>query len=181
MIDNITTRFDDKTVIAAFDVFNPKKLPKPIDECYLQYGNTEIERLATQFEGAGVVGDVQQCLEEWSSFRQFLSDSVSESKEAASLESVIADLSSNAFAATVYPNMTAMGKICRVVPIHTADVERTFSQLKIIKTRVRNRMLEKTLDSLLRIAIEGPKLEEFDAKRAVDIWAKKKKRRISRK
>ena len=61
------------------------------------------------------------------------------------------------------------------------DVERTFSQLKIIKTRVRNRMLEKTLDSLLRIAIEGPKLEEFDAKRAVDIWAKKKKRRISRK
>ena len=46
-------------------------------------------------------------------------------------------------------NMTALAKICRVIPIHTGNVERTFSQLKLIKTRVRNRMNEKTLDALL--------------------------------
>ena len=28
---------------------------------------------------------------------------------------------------------------CKCIPIHTADVERTFSQLKLVKTKIRNR------------------------------------------
>ena len=47
----------------------------------------------------------------------------------------------------IYPNMSTLGKSCRVVPIQTADMERQLSQLKLIKTRVRNRMNEKTLES----------------------------------
>ena len=39
-------------------------------------------------------------------------------------------------------------------------------------------MLEKTLDSLLRIVIEGPSLKEFPAKEAVMLWASKKNRRL---
>ena len=80
--------------------------------------------------------------------------------------------------------MSTLAKICRVIPIHTADVERTFSQLKLIKTSIRNRMAEKTLDSLLRIVtegpcIEGPCIEEFPISDAVTLWAKKKNRRLS--
>ena len=76
------------------------------------------------------------------------------------------------------PNLCTLAQICRVVPIHSADVERTFSQLKIIKSNIRNRMLEKTLDSLLRITTEGPKVNEFPFKDAVALWACKKNRRI---
>ena len=75
--------------------------------------------------------------------------------------------------------MSTLAKICRVVPIQTADVERTFSQLKLIKTRVRNRMNEKTLDCLLRIAIEGPPISEFPVTETVKLWATKKHRRLS--
>ena len=71
-----------------------------------------------------------------------------------------------------------MAQICRVIPIHSADVDRTFSQLKLIKTAVRNRMTEQTLDSLLRIIIEGPSVEEFPFRDAAILWASKKNRRL---
>ena len=29
----------------------------------------------------------------------------------------------------IYPKMSALAKICRVLPVQTADVERTFSQV----------------------------------------------------
>ncbi len=79
----------------------------------------------------------------------------------------------------IYPNMSTLGKICRVIPIHTADVERTFSQLKLTKTRVKNRMSEKILDSLLRILIEGPPTSEFAVSETVKVWAAKKNRRLT--
>jgi hypothetical protein len=86
---------------------------------------------------------------------------------------VISKLCCDSSWAAIYPNMSTLAKICRVVPIQTADVERTFSQLKLIKTRVRNRMNEKTLDSLLRIAIEGPPISEFPVTETVKLWATK--------
>ena len=40
-------------------------------------------------------------------------------------------------------------------------------------------MNEHTRDSLLRIATEGPPVMDFHFQKAVQIWAKKKNRRIS--
>ena len=75
--------------------------------------------------------------------------------------------------------MSAFLQVCHVVPIHTADVERTFSQLKLIKTRIRNHLVESTLDSLLRIAIEEPSPEDYPLCEAVQLWTRKKNRRLS--
>ena len=55
--------------------------------------------------------------------------------------------------------MNAFAQVCCVVPIHTADVERTFSQLKLIKTRIRNHLAESTLNSLLRISMKDHHLK----------------------
>ena len=65
-----------------------------------------------------------------------------------------------------------------MVRIQTADVERTFTQLKLIKTRVRNRMNEKTLDSLLQIAFEGPPVSKFPVTEVVKLWAIKKNQQL---
>ena len=50
LIKNIQNRFDDKSVMAAFDVLNPIKLPKlpatpTVEEltAFVQYGNSEVE------------------------------------------------------------------------------------------------------------------------------------------
>ena len=138
------------------------------------YGNHDIEKISTQFHDSRCIEDLDECVQEWTSFKQFLQDKYN----ASSHTEVVNTLCSDTTLQTIYPNMSTIAKICRVVPIHSADVERTFSQLKLIKVSIRNRMNEKTLDSLLRIAIEGPPVEEFPVSTAVRLWANKKKRRL---
>ena len=47
--------------------------------------------------------------------------------------------------------------IVSVIPVTTCTVERSFSQ---VKTRLRNRLGDETLDMLMKISIEGPKTFE---------------------
>ncbi len=181
LIKNINNRFDDKSMMAAFDIINPSKLPPlPTNpstediELFTEYGNDNVEKLGSHFQG--VVADSSiECIEEWNSFRQFMKDNCSQMKQC----EVISKLCNDTAWEEIYPNMSTLGKICRVIPIHTADVERTFSQLKLTKTKVRNRMKEKTLDSLLRIVIEGPPTSEFAVSETVKLWAAKKNRRLT--
>ena len=44
---------------------------------------------------------------------------------------VIHDLCTNPTTRALYPNISKLAQICRVIPVHTAGVERTFSQLKL--------------------------------------------------
>ena len=51
--------------------------------------------------------------------------------------------------------------------------------MKMIKTRLRNRLGEKSLSHLMNIAIESPeKLSESDLENIVDIWYRKSGRII---
>ena len=59
----------------------------------------------------------------------------------------------------LYPNLCKLAQICLVLPLSTADCERAFSTMKRVKTPLRNRLNTKTLDSLMRIRIEGADLE----------------------
>ena len=179
LVNNIEARFDDRSVMASFDIFNPAKLPHLPDkpstadlEMFVEYGNNDVERLSQQFQVA--VADSVECIEEWCSFRQLLQDSCHHLKQ----EEVVSKLCCDSSLAAIYPNMSTLAKVCRVVPIQTADVERTFSQIKLIKSRIRNRMNENTLNSLLRIAIEGPPISNFPFTDAVQLWATKKNRRL---
>ena len=65
-----------------------------------------------------------------------------------------------------------------VLPVCTADCERCFSTMKRIKTDLRNRMNAATLDTLLRIRIEGRDLIQFNFKEAVRRWKNMKNRRL---
>ena len=48
--------------------------------------------------------------------------------------------------------------ILMAMPIGTVTVERSFSQMKLTKTRLRNRLSDINLCRLVRIAVEGPEL-----------------------
>ena len=60
------------------------------------------------------------------------------------------------------------------LPVGTASVERSFSQMKLIKTRLRSCLSDLNLEHLMKIAIEGPQLTEVD----FDAIFKQKNRRI---
>ncbi len=55
------------------------------------------------------------------------------------------------------------------LPVGTASVERSFNQMKQIKTRPRSRLNDFNLARLMRIAIEGPQLEDVNFDEILDI------------
>ena len=74
--------------------------------------------------------------------------------------------------------MFKLMNIILALPVGTATVERSFSQMKMIKTRLRNRLNDSNLTRLMRIAIEGPELNSVNFAEILDIF-KQKNRRIS--
>ena len=92
-----------------------------------------------------------------------------------SQKATIEYLCTNVLAQQVYPRLSRFAKLCRVIPIHTASVERTFSQLKFIKTRIRNRMNERSLDALLRIAIEAPDKKRIFRSKKLFLFGRQRK------
>jgi hypothetical protein len=60
-----------------------------------------------------------------------------------------------------YPNLLILTELAHVQCVSTTTCERAFSVQKLIKTKVRNRLGNKNLDAMLRIALEGPD-EEVD-------------------
>ena len=67
-----------------------------------------------------------------------------------------------------FSNFLHLIKILQVLPQSNAKVERSFSSMGRIKTDHRNRLSEQTLDSLMRISIEGPKAEDYNSRKAVE-------------
>ena len=66
--------------------------------------------------------------------------------------------------------------------IHTVEIsdnERIFSQTKLIKNKLRNRMNLDTLNSHLMILLNGPEIEDFNFEEAYKYWENKKNRRIN--
>lgn len=78
---------------------------------------------------------------------------------------------------SMFPILSKLACIHKTLPPHTADCERDFSRMKLIKTNIRNKMGEDSLDYLMRISINGPPCDKFPFDEAVKVWAEKKERR----
>ena len=63
------------------------------------------------------------------------------------------------------------------IPVSNGQVERLFSQLKLVITDKRINLSNELLDSLLRINVEEPPLEQWDPTEAVNSWWTEKSRR----
>ena len=66
------------------------------------------------------------------------------------------DLKHNNIMKGIYPNCIYMLCLLLIFPINIACVECLFSQMRLVKTRLRNQLKQTTLDSLLCIATKSP-------------------------
>ena len=66
-------------------------------------------------------------------------------------------------------DLSKLANICLLLPILTACCERGFSTLNRTKTKLRNRLKLETLDTLMRIDLEGPPIDTFDFSAALSI------------
>ena len=87
------------------------------------------------------------------------------------------ELATNEMLKSMFPNLNTLAIISLSIPVATASVERSFSQMKLIKSRLRNRLSDTSLSHLLKIAIESPDtLQDCDLEEIVDMWNRKGRR-----
>ena len=71
------------------------------------------------------------------------------------LENVTSNLLTNPTLCAGFPNLVQLALLSLVLPVTTSTVERSFSDMKLTKTRLRSRLGEETLDQTLTLCIEG--------------------------
>ena len=87
------------------------------------------------------------------------------------------ELATNEMLKSMFPNLNTLATISLSIPVTTASVEETFSQMKLIKTCLRSRLSDTSLSHLMKIAIESPdKLLDSDLEEIVDMWNRKSRR-----
>lgn len=80
----------------------------------------------------------------------------------------------------IIPNLIILAELALLLPIHTADCERSFNKKKLIKSKSKKRIRATALNNLMLISIiEGKPLEEFDFVDSLPMWKAQKDRRIS--
>lgn len=183
--ENISNRFSSsKDIITSFSIFDPKKVPGPTSVDLTTYGEDSIGTLLDHygkdlrgetvegiaFEKAAIIS--RDVLTEWKTYRQLMTkqpkeDMTAQLKELAVNDTIIALL----------PNLHKLAVIFLSLPVATASVERSFSHMKMIKTRLRNRIGELSLSNLMKIAIESPDtLSDNDVEEIVSVWNRKNRR-----
>ena len=121
----------------------------------------------TKFEKAAIVSS--DLSTEWKMYRQLL---IKQSKDNISMQ--LKELLTNDMLIALFPNLHKLATICLSLPISTASVVRSFSDMKLIKNRLRNRLTELNLSNLMKIVIECPeKLTDSDLEEIVDVWNRK--------
>ena len=109
---------------------------------------------------------------EWKTYRQYL---VKQPKENMKLQ--LKELAANEMLKTMFPSLNVLARISLAIPVTTASVERSFSQMKLIKTRLRSSLKDSSLSHLMKIAMETTdKLTESELEAIVDIWSRKTRR-----
>jgi hypothetical protein len=186
IINAIKNRFPESELYNAFSIFDPKELPNDDVELIL-YGNQEIEFLGNFYgetkyvdgnEFRGII-DKEELKQEWNSVKIFLQHYKNNNKEADFIQMWKHILDTNEDFFFNNPNIILVVRIAFLIPLSNAHVERIFSQTKLIKNNLRNKMHLNTLDDHLMILLNGPEIKNFDFLKALEHWESKKKRNIN--
>ena len=179
----ISCHFKDTLgLLTAFSIFDPQKCPTDVQQLH-KYGTAELEKLlkfygeTTEIEYEENVFstpadiDKTETRHEWKAFKLAIFEEKSLSlKELATLF-----LRSEAKCVT-FPNIKILLTIA--IPVSTTTVKRSFSDMKQIKDRLRNRLLPASMFKLMIIAIERPPLHEVDFDAVLALWKAMKPRRL---
>ena len=175
IVDGLQARFPDTAELEAFSLFDPQKLPSKEEEL-VAYGQRRMELLTTTYAtGDNADVDGEACVSEWESLRRLMFLKYPDLCMCEMVKCLVTDATLKG----MFPQLTKLASITAILPVSTAECERAFSTMKRVKTVLRNRMKTETLDYLMRISIEGRKMEDFNFEKAADLWGKMRNRRLS--
>ena len=186
--DNISSRFASSSdVVSAMSIFDPKKMSSVESPDLHRYGVDHIGTLFSHYGtdklGQTSLGEptVKKALisseihTEWISYQRFMA-----MKPKEKMKSQLTDIVSNDMLTTMFPNLHTIATISLSIPVATASVERSFSQMKLIKKRLCSSLKDTSLSHLMKIAIESPnELTDSDLDEIVEVWNRKNRKSFS--
>ena len=172
----MSERFDDAVpVLTALSIFDQSLLPSKSK--FRKHGVKEMKVLAAHyFQGE----KEEQLIAEWQAFVYELASWEIPSDTISPAEYAILRLNKQAAQYKhCFPLLAEMAQKIIVIPVSNAWPERGISKVKLIKTRLRNRLNEPIMNALLHISINGPPMSESKPliEKCVDAWNSSKKRR----
>ena len=167
-------RFSDNGIISAFKILNPSNMPsKRIG--LNSWGVVDLEVLLNHYALEKKIGgkilppfvNSDKCRREFFNFK--LQGTLDWSDK--SFKDVWSMITWNGPLQKSYANLLQLAEIARCQCSSTATCERAFSVQNVINTRHRNHLYTKHLESIMRLALEGPK-ENFDHMlvEAIELW-----------
>ncbi len=172
IINNIRARFEQSTLdlINCFMIFDVENINDNKD-----YGDKEIHTIqqhySTDFD--------ESIIHEWKTFRTYLLTQKKGGKLMTQRE-VCVRLVQDGILKDIYPQLSLAAEIFLIAPISTATVERDFSTMNRVLTKLRNRLTIEHVDQLMRISIEGADiLNEEMKEEIINHWKKVKPRRLA--
>jgi hypothetical protein len=172
IINNIRARFEQSTLdlINCFMIFDVENINDNKD-----YGDKEIHTIqqhySTDFD--------ESIIHEWKTFRTYLLTQKKGGKLMTQRE-VCVKLVQDGILKDIYPQLSLAAEIFLIAPISTATVERDFSTMNRVLTKLRNRLTIEHVDQLMRISIEGADiLNEEMKEEIINHWKKVKPRRLA--
>ena len=179
LIQHLDERFKDSLpLFSLFTVFDPVLLPSPDSVAFLDYGKDEIAKIGMIYAPE----KVSEVVAEFELFKFHMArfDIPAPEKLIGETQTEFV-LKKLLQMDTLFPLLASFAEAILCLPITNAWPERGASSIKRIKTRLRSRLSNKMLGSLLQISINGPEVctEECDQliRAAVDLWLNQKKRR----
>jgi len=116
---------------------------------------------------------------EWKTFRTYLLAQKQAGKLMTQRE-VCTKLIQDGMLKDIYPQLSLAAEIFLIAPISTATVERDFSTMNRILTKLRNRLTTEHIEQLMRISMEGADtLNEEMKDEIINYWKKIKPRRLA--
>ncbi|CAF4880233.1 unnamed protein product [Rotaria sp. Silwood1] len=172
VINNIQSRFEHSTLnlLNCFMIFDMENLNDNKD-----YGDEEIRTIQQHY-----ASDIDESIiYEWKTFRTYLLAKKNGGKLMTQREICI-KLVQDGMLKEIYPQLSLAAEIFLVAPISTATVERNFSTMNRILTKLRNQLTIQHVDQLMRISIEGEDtLNEEIKEEIINYWKKLKPRRLA--
>ena len=180
LVTHIDERFRESTpLIGAFAVFDPMLVPNDVND----YGSEEIEVIAHHFfketdEKAmfkAEWGKFKFDMKEWKKSFKVTPD---QSPTEWCLQRI---LQMRSCYGPMFPCLSYIAEVILSLPVSNAWPERGASKIKLIKSRLRNRMKNDLLNGIMQVHLNGPQMFSKECKdliqTSVKEWLKQKKRR----
>ncbi|XP_033012167.1 nucleolar complex protein 2 homolog isoform X3 [Lacerta agilis] len=172
IVEGIDKRLDsirNDKVLRNVEIFDPCNVPEPVVERDLStsnHGEKELNELI-QALPINVKVDKEAIMEEYQDFKVW-----ARNKRVITCEEAWQRLQAESTASASYINICKVLNFLQVLPLSTAECERGFNQLNLIKADIWNSPFVTTVDDLLMVQMNGPNLEVFNPENAINLWWK---------